>query len=182
MDLDHLRTFIAVAEVESFRAAAVMLGLRQPTVSRHVLALEERLHTNLFERRRGRGVRLTNAGRSFLVRARRVIAELDEGVREATLAGEAAVGAVSVGIFTSLHGGPLRVAMAGFLAAAPEVRLCFVESSPSDLLAALRAGRIELAVVVSEAPPAAGVVAVPLWSERLVAALSATSPLSTRGP
>jgi DNA-binding transcriptional LysR family regulator len=75
-DWNHARTFLATAEQGSFSAAALALGVAQPTVGRQVAALEEELGVALFERV-GRGLQLTAAGLDLAehVRAMRHAAE-----------------------------------------------------------------------------------------------------------
>lgn len=74
---DQLRTFIAVAELGSFTAAAVSLGLPKANVSVAMQALESELGVQLFHRTT-RTVRLTADGHSALDKAREVVAGLDE--------------------------------------------------------------------------------------------------------
>ncbi|TAM11412.1 MAG: LysR family transcriptional regulator [Nevskiaceae bacterium] len=61
MNLHHLAVFHAVAELGSVSAAARVMHISQPAVSRELKALEDRLSVRLFERR-PRGMRLTEAG------------------------------------------------------------------------------------------------------------------------
>lgn len=51
LDLNLLRTFLAVHRLGSFTAAARRLGLSQSTVTTQIRALENRLGRELFERR-----------------------------------------------------------------------------------------------------------------------------------
>ena len=76
MDLDHLRTFVAVAEAGGFTKAATVLASTQPTLSRQVKALELSLGQPLFERL-GRRVELTPFGKQFVQRARPLLAQVD---------------------------------------------------------------------------------------------------------
>ena len=64
-DWNLLRAFQATAEEGSLSAAARRLGLTQPTLSRQIAALEDRLALMLFERN-GRKLQLTEAGRHLL--------------------------------------------------------------------------------------------------------------------
>lgn len=72
-----LTVFVAVAEAQSFAAAARRLGISPPVVTRAVVSLEERLGVTLFMRTT-RVVRLTDAGARYLDDARRILIELDE--------------------------------------------------------------------------------------------------------
>ncbi|MBT6095596.1 MAG: transcriptional regulator GcvA [Rhodospirillaceae bacterium] len=62
--LNPLHTFSVAAGLSSFTAAAESLGVSQAAVSRQVAVLENALGVHLFERR-GRRVRLTDAGRRY---------------------------------------------------------------------------------------------------------------------
>jgi DNA-binding transcriptional LysR family regulator len=78
MDRLYLMTvFVAVAEAESFSAAARRLSMSSPAVTRAVSALEKRLGVRLLTRTT-RFVRATEAGLRYLEDARRIIAEADE--------------------------------------------------------------------------------------------------------
>lgn len=68
MELHQLKYFVSVVEVGSFTRAAKNCYVAQPSLSQQIHKLEEELGQKLFERL-GRGVRLTNAGRSFYERA-----------------------------------------------------------------------------------------------------------------
>ncbi|WP_028451663.1 LysR family transcriptional regulator [Chitinilyticum aquatile] len=78
MDRFHQMTvYVAVAETESFAAAARKLALSPPAVTRAVAALEEDLGVKLLNRTT-RYVRVTDAGQRYLDDARRILAELQE--------------------------------------------------------------------------------------------------------
>ncbi|MEM1079282.1 MAG: LysR family transcriptional regulator [Pseudomonadota bacterium] len=61
LKLDHLQTFLAVAQYQSVSKAADALHLTQPAVTSRIKALEETLGTELFERN-AKGMRLTQRG------------------------------------------------------------------------------------------------------------------------
>ena len=52
LDLNHLRTFAAVARVGSFSAASRALRVRQPAISKAIAGLEKEVGATLFERGR----------------------------------------------------------------------------------------------------------------------------------
>lgn len=68
-DWNHIRAFLTTAEQGSLSAAARKLGQTQPTLSRQVAALENRLGIMLFERV-GRRLELTQGGRELLAQTR----------------------------------------------------------------------------------------------------------------
>ena len=77
MDVTQLRTLVHVAELGSLSKAADRLCTAQPALSRHVRLLEEELGTRLFDRH-GRGMILTEQGRTVLLHAKRIMAEFED--------------------------------------------------------------------------------------------------------
>jgi DNA-binding transcriptional LysR family regulator len=84
MDLNQLRTFVAVAQEGHLTRAAERLHISQPAASAHVRSLESYFDVKLFERT-NRGLELTAAGRALADAAARV---LDSSVALETLARE----------------------------------------------------------------------------------------------
>jgi DNA-binding transcriptional LysR family regulator len=90
IDFRHLETFCRVASLKSFSKAAEDLFLTQPTVSGHILSLEQSLSLRLFDRT-SRQVRPTKAGEVFLKYASNILSsrkdllnalsEFSEGIR-----------------------------------------------------------------------------------------------------
>ena len=80
--LDAIAAFVEVAERRGFAPAARHLGVSPSTVTRLVASLEERLSIRVLHRTT-RSVTLTAAGERYLVRARRVLADIDEAERAA---------------------------------------------------------------------------------------------------
>lgn len=70
--LDGYRLFVRVVETGSFSSAARDLGVTQPTVTRHVAALEERLGVRLVNRNTRR-LSLTEAGRLYYDRSKALL-------------------------------------------------------------------------------------------------------------
>jgi DNA-binding transcriptional LysR family regulator len=100
IDFRHLETFCRVADLKSFSKAADDLFLTQPTISGHILSLEQSLSLRLFDRT-SREVRLTKAGEVFLKYASKILSfrkdllnalsEFSQGVR-----GELSLGASTI--------------------------------------------------------------------------------------
>src|SRR5260370_21590211 len=81
MELRQLRYAVAVAAHRHFTRAAAAVPVAQPALSHQIRLLEQELGVELFERSRS-GVRLTEAGEIFLLRARRALAEVDAAREE----------------------------------------------------------------------------------------------------
>ena len=72
MDLDAVRTFVAVADAGQFSEAADDLSITQQAVSKRIAALEKDLGVRLFTRT-ARGAQLTIDGQAFLPHARELL-------------------------------------------------------------------------------------------------------------
>jgi DNA-binding transcriptional LysR family regulator len=122
LKLDALATFVAVVETGSLSGAARRLGMSSSVVSERLKELERALGATLV-RRTTRNVAITEEGRSFAERARRIVHEVAEASaemveRRGELAGPLRVAApVSFG---ALHLGP---ALYGFLVRHPKIEL-----------------------------------------------------------
>jgi len=79
-ELEAVRVFAAVAELKSFRGAALAVGLPRSTVSRRLAALEAALDTRLLQRTT-RQVNLTDAGELFLARIRPALGTIADAGR-----------------------------------------------------------------------------------------------------
>jgi len=88
VSLDQLRCFVAVSDTGTTHAAAALLHLSQPPLSRHIRALEDELGVALFERT-PRGMTLLPAGKVLLDRARSILAAVEAAAREARHATDA---------------------------------------------------------------------------------------------
>jgi len=123
MALDRLHAMtvlVAVAEEQSFAAAARRLALSPPVVTRAVAALERRLGVKLLVRTT-RFVRPTDAGQGYLESARRIVAEADEADAAAAGSHGAPRGMLKITapvLFGSLYVMP---SVAAFLSRFPDV-------------------------------------------------------------
>ena len=81
MNLQHLRYFLTLADLEHYTEAARQLHITQPTLSHAIMMLEEELTVSLFTKR-GRNIVLTKAGREFYATVQSSLAILDNGIRQ----------------------------------------------------------------------------------------------------
>ncbi|WP_371785930.1 LysR family transcriptional regulator [Streptosporangium subroseum] len=148
--LTALRVFREVAERGTLTSAAAALDYTQSAVSRQISTLERAAGVSLLERRHD-GVRLTAAGHIVLRRATTVLDQIDATARE--LAGlPAEAGTVRVGWFPSAGAVLLPRAIAALRRSHPAITVTSREGSTPALVRALRAGRVDLALLAS-APP-----------------------------
>ncbi|MFD4840988.1 LysR family transcriptional regulator [Achromobacter sp. NPDC058515] len=101
----EMTVFLAVAEAQSFAAAARRLEMSAPTVTRSVAALERRLGALLLVRTT-RSLRLTEAGQRYAADCRRILDEVEQADDAAAGAMSAPRGALSItapAFFGELH-------------------------------------------------------------------------------
>jgi DNA-binding transcriptional LysR family regulator len=96
MELRRIQYFVAVAEESHFGRAAERLRMAQPPLSQQIKALEAEMGVALF-RRTTRKVELTPAGERFLVRARNILAAVDDAVTEAGQVADGMLGRIAIG-------------------------------------------------------------------------------------
>jgi LysR family transcriptional regulator, benzoate and cis,cis-muconate-responsive activator of ben and cat genes len=176
MEIKQLRFFLAVAETLNFTRAAERMGIAQPPLSQHILALERELGTPLFVRTK-RSVSLTQAGETLLIHARRLVnaSELAKEVVRAVRDGRR--GVLNVGaIFSTLYTlmpNALRV----LKAEAPDIIVNLREMTILSQLRALREGQIDVGIL---RPPIEErhIKAEMLYEEQFIAVIPALHPLA----
>lgn len=174
--LHQLRYVVSAAEHGSFRRAASSLEIQQSTISRRVRELEDRLGVSIFERGPS-GVQLTKVGARFLDGAQGAMAQLDQAVDAVGAFAKSEQGVVRIGILTPLGPGFLDDLLRAAVAKGVVRHLAVTEASSRDHVAALQAGRLDIALLVGR-PTAAGCLQRPLWRERLAVALPAHHALA----
>ena len=129
-----METFIRVAEVGSFSAAAKHLGVGQPTVSKAIAWLEDRIGVRLLLRSTRR-LTLTEAGHAFYERARRSVEEAEEADQAARGVGSALSGRLRVSAAVTLARLHIVPRLPAFLAAHPGLSIELVlNDKPIDLI------------------------------------------------
>ncbi|WP_437285913.1 LysR family transcriptional regulator [Sorangium sp. So ce406] len=148
-----MAAFIASVEEGSFSAAAEKLGLTPSGVSKLVSRLEERLGVRLLQRTTRR-MQLTQVGRAYYERARRILDELDALEREVESHDDAPRGALRVTAPAVL--GHVRVLplLLSFQDTFPEVK---IELLLNDRVVDLVEESIDVAVRMTASPPLSSV-------------------------
>lgn len=162
--LRELECFLAVAEELSFTRAAERIRLAQPPLSRHVKNLEEKLGVVLFERSR-RQVSLTPAGRAFLDNAGDILIQLRQAGEAAKRAAQGETDRLAVGFVSAVLSPELVDVFAAFRRTCPEVRLHLRDLLPSQQIAALAGGELDIAFVGVEPEKAPAGLCFRSWRE-----------------
>ncbi|MGE3145480.1 MAG: LysR substrate-binding domain-containing protein [Pseudorhodoplanes sp.] len=146
IDVDQLRTFIAIAETGSFTKAADVVHKTQSAVSMQMKRLEERLQKPIFARD-GRASKLTDDGERLLDYARRIVKLNLEAL--ATFAGPELAGSVRLGVPDDYADRYLPEIMARFSRAYPGVELTVICEPTSDLLERIDLSELDLAIITT---------------------------------
>ena len=176
MNLDQLRTFLAILEHGSFSRAAGALGVTQSTVSFHVKGLETSLGARLLDRMGGR-VRPTERGRLLLRYAQRILALEEEALARLSAASAGQAGDVRVAASTIPAEYLLPRVLARFRSEHAGVAVHVAVSDSKRALAALLADECDLALVGAR-PEDRRVVATPVAEDRIVLVGPARGPLA----
>ncbi|MFG1465525.1 LysR substrate-binding domain-containing protein [Xanthobacter sp. DSM 24535] len=142
LDLDLLRSFLAVATLGSVSAASARVGRSQSAVSLQMDRLSDMLGFALLERR-GRGVALTPRGLVFLDDARALLDLNDRVLGHHTAGGGSEP--VRLGFVQDVGEAALQRILARIAAVLPGAQLTVQIASTGRLMAALKAGNLDLA-------------------------------------
>ncbi|HTO55091.1 MAG TPA: LysR family transcriptional regulator [Myxococcota bacterium] len=147
IDLNKLRTFLAVAERGGVSPAAAALALTRSAVSQSVAGLEGSLGVQLFDRV-GRKLVLTREGRTLARRFGRLHAELSSTLEWVMSSEREVRGLVRLGLFL----GASRARVAGFLArfaaSHPRVQVKLLYGAHAELRELLAANRLDFALAL----------------------------------
>jgi DNA-binding transcriptional LysR family regulator len=160
-DVPALETFIAVARTGSIVRAAERLSRTQPSLSVRLLALEEAWGTKLF-RRHARGMTLTPEGTRLLPLAEAALEGLSALDRAAGVP-VSGLDELRIGSGDALGRELVPSAVAKLLKERRELSIRILDGPAPKLMEALKAGEIDLALVVGPLPSeAAGITHEPL--------------------
>jgi DNA-binding transcriptional LysR family regulator len=144
LDLDQLKTFVAIAQTGSFTRAAELVFKTQSAVSMQMRRLEERIGKPIFARE-GRASRLTEDGERLLGYARRIV-RLSEETMAAFDETELS-GCVRLGVPDDYAERFLPEVLARFSRSNPRVEVSVICEQSLDLIELARAGELDLAIV-----------------------------------
>lgn len=149
MDYRQLQLFLAAAERLNLSHAAEAMGISQPGLSKSMLRLQRELGTRLYHRR-GRGIELTESGRTLVKHAKLIETQLAEARSEVIGIAGGKIGEARIGAGPSWLSRHLPVSMARVMAQNPDIRFMVDTGLPDRLIRRLRLG--ELDVVIGALP------------------------------
>ncbi|MFS8136670.1 MAG: DNA-binding transcriptional regulator OxyR [Thermomonas sp.] len=146
MNLRDLRYLVALADLRHFGKAADACFVSQPTLSTQIKKLEEELGVTLIERA-PRKVMLTAAGQDVVARARRIVADVDQMKEAARRSRDPESGSLRLGVFPTLGPYLLPHVLPKLQVRFPNLELLLVEEKSDVLLARLREGKLDAALL-----------------------------------
>lgn len=146
LDLDLLRTFVAVADLSTFAAAAAEVCRTQSAVSQQMQRLEQLVERELFARQ-GRNKLLTEHGIQLLGYARKILRFNDEAC--ASLMYSNVQGKLSIGVTEETAETLLPYLMNRISTFYPNLEIEVLINRTTTILEALEQGRVELALTTS---------------------------------
>ena len=151
LNLDRLRTLVAIADLGSFAAASKALHLAPPTISLHIAELEARFGAPLLLRGKPR-VAPTGVGSTLIERARCLLADADDTLDavQRQVAGHA--GRVRVGASTGVIAHLLPRALEALNREQPGIEVQVSVPTPETALAPLAPGTLDIGLVALPQP------------------------------
>jgi LysR family transcriptional regulator, nitrogen assimilation regulatory protein len=151
MDLKQLEYFLRVKECGSFSAAAALLRVAQPSLSRQIRLLELEVRHDLFIRH-GRGVVVTEVGKLLAEHAQLILRQLDLAREALDRLHPGAAGHLALGMPSSLVGILGVPLLTEFKTRLPGVCLSISDGLSISLHEWLLAGRLDVALLYRPVP------------------------------
>lgn len=178
MEFKRLGYFVQVAEQGSLSRVSEKLRLTQPSLSRQMRLLEEDLGVPLFTRG-ARGMQLTEAGEVLYARITGPMREIGRAIYEIRSLPTEAGGTVTLGIPPSLVQVLAGAITRRIAALAPNITFTLVDAPSTQLVEAVRCGKLDVAVVYGPTP--AGMNAARLLEDDLMLVGPRASSLAAEG-
>ena len=173
--LEQLRSFIAVSETEHVSRAAATLFLTQGAVTQQLRHFERALGLRLLERD-GRGVRLTDAGRSLAVSCRAALRAVEVLEETAHAMRQLEAGSLHIGASPTCASYYLPARLAGFAQRYPAVELRVSVEPSGSINAQVLAGAIDCGVI--EGAPLPSLTSATLAHDELILVVNRDHPLA----
>ena len=153
MDLKHLRTFVAVADLGTVSMAALRLRVAQPALSRQIIDLETELGLTLFDRV-GRRLLLTGEGEQLLENCRRLLGYASSLVDQAQELRREDSGVLKVTTGAHLIDSVFSTFLRRYAEHYPNVQVRLIEGIGAEILAKVERGEAQLGIILDAAVPA----------------------------
>ena len=178
MNLRDLNYLVAVADLRSFVQAAEQCCISQPTLSTQIKKMEQSLGVQIFERS-NKKVLVTELGEQIISSARRVLHEIEQINELARNAQNPLAGNFRLGAFPTLSTYIFPDLVPILKHALPELRLILIEEKTDQLIAQLKLGQID-AALISLPVKEDFLVSEKLFDDEFKLAVASDNPLATK--
>lgn len=145
MTTNQLKYFITVAETLNFTEAGKRHYISQTAITQHIHALEEQLHTKLFNRDR-RHVELTPAGEVFLTEARAILERMRIAVIKTEKAANGIIGNLNIGYVKGYENTNFGDVIQNFHEQYPNIYFQLFRKAHLDLMLLLDQKKLDVAI------------------------------------
>ncbi len=177
MKIHQLECFLAIARCKSFSLAAEEAFISQSTLSQQILKLEDELGVSLFVRH-ARSVVLTPAGESFMIHAKRIMAELELCKESMQEYASYKMGHLKIGIVPYMTYMGFGKIISSFLKTYQNIDIKLYTANTDELLKGLRERKTMISFVVSPYSDEYEVDFYPLQTEKLAMLVSSSHELA----
>jgi DNA-binding transcriptional LysR family regulator len=177
MQLAQIEGLLEVARRGSVSRAADALGITQPALTARLQALEQELGLNLFVRT-ARGVRLTDAGRTFLPYAEQAVGALASGMEQLAAIASAGAGELMLAVAPQVSTYVLPRALLRYSELHPGVRLVVRTAHTEEIVDLVLREEVHAGIGRLVRDP--GIAYVPLYDDELVLVSRPGHPLAGR--
>lgn len=175
MTMDQLQAFVEVSQRGSLSRAAEALFVTQPTLTARIKGLERELRSTLFIRS-GRGMRLTDAGRSFLPYAERSLGAAAAGRRLLDELARGETGQLALGAAPAVSTYVLPRILMRFRRTNPRVQLAVRTGHSEEVLDLVLQEQVQIGLGRSLRHPQVN--AIPLYEDELVLVVEPGHPFA----
>jgi len=174
--IKQLEYFVTIARSSNFRKAAAKLGISQPTLTSQIVAMEETLGVQLFERSRA-GTLLSPEGRELMPLARDILDQYQHLLDTATGSNRELGGTFKLGVSSTIGPYLLPKLLPELHQRYPKLKLHLREGDTRDLESGLSKGTFDLILTVLPMQTLDNRVR-PLFTEEIKIVVSASHPLA----
>ncbi len=153
LTMRQFEILVAAADAATFSAAAVALGISQPSLSESIRRIERELNTVLFERTT-RSLKLTDDGRRAAAVAREAVQDFRRSMQRLAAGAGGVHGRIAVAALPSIACAALPQALVAFTAEFPGIEIALHDVQHERAMSLLRDGIVDIAVTLKPAQTA----------------------------
>jgi LysR family cyn operon transcriptional activator len=177
MELRQLNYFVNAAVSLHFTEAAAASFVTQSTLSQQIKQLEQELGMLLFDRI-GKHVKLTEAGKVFLVHAKQILLDVKMAKEAIMELNNLVVGDLRIGV-TYAFSSMVLPALEPFSTKNPGIKIFVEYGTPESLELKLKAAELDIILTFHEESDNEGLEMQPLFSSRIMVIVSKNHPLAS---